>query len=116
MPARITHTIRVDFNHVFHDEADRYVDSIDYIPAVLWVQAGDEVQWISNYDLHVTFHKGSPFSNVRIQTAAEELSDPETVLTSTAKRGYSYRVNGAKMEGTELRFSGDPGCPELIVE
>jgi plastocyanin len=117
MPDPVTHTIRVTFNHVWDEATHRFIDSIDYQPAVLWVLPGDEVQWISNYKLNVAFRRGSPFTAVRIKTpAAEELSDPETVLTSAPKRSFSYDTNGGKMEGSELRLSGDPGCPEIIVE
>ena len=110
------HTIRVNFNHVFDDATHRFIDSIDYQPAVLWVQPGDGVRWISNYNLKVCFQKGTPFGHVQIQTDAEVPSAPETVLPNAAKRGYSYHTHGALKILEVLLFYGDPGCPELIVE
>ena len=117
MPDPVNHIIRVTFNHVPYPDEERVVDSVDYQPAVLWVLRGDTVQWISNYKLGVNFNKRSPFGKSRITTpAAEVLSAPETVLPDAVKGSYLYGTQGAKMEGSELRLSGDPGCPEIIVE
>ena len=110
------HTIRINFNHVVYPGEERVVDSIDYRPAVVRVQPGDEVRWISNYNLKVCFHKGTPFQRIQIETPAEVESAPEPVLRDAEKRGYHYNVHGALVVGGQLLFFGDPGCPEIIVE
>ncbi len=110
------HTIRINFNHVAYPEEERVVDSIDYRPAVVRVQPGDGVQWISNYNLKVCFHKGTPFARIQIETNAEVPSVPEPVLRGAEKRGYHYNVHGALEVDGQMLFFGDPGCPEIIVE
>ena len=96
----------------------RYVDSIAYDPAVLWVKPGDRVQWTSNYNLKICFHRGTPLGSIRIRVHAGEYSAWETVLADAKPRGYHYNVHAALPEqvGGEWLIDGDPGCPELIVE
>jgi hypothetical protein len=131
MANHISHTITIVFHHVFHDETNpgRFVDSIEYRPAVLRVKPGDFVQWISNYNLKVCFHRGTPLRCIQVvatkpvsgdppsenPTSEDAISVAEAVVTEV-KKGYHYNVHGALKVDNELLIFGDPNCPEIIVE
>ena len=83
-----------------------------YTPALLRVEPGDTITWISKHHFTLSFREGSPIEEMEIfghQSGGDFRAGPFTVLTEKGQFHYTVAVwNGSAI------FM-DAGCPRISV-